>query len=515
MSNPAVKNASSVWPLPPARLLFVVLALHLLLWTLIPALLNQNLPLDVIEGLVWGNEWQWGYDKHPPVSAWMMEGMAWLTGYSDWGQYLLSQLCVVIAFYAIWSIASEMVDQDHALLSVLLLEGVYFHNYTTPEFNANVALLFFWSLTLWFFWRSYKHDRLIDWILCGVFAALALLSKYFAAVLLLPLLLFLLLDKAGRHYFKRRHFYAGLSAALLLLAPHLIWMVANDFITIHYAMNRSGGSVESSLIDHIKNPLKFFAAYVAVVVPVLGMTYALGLSWRRATAVISRENLFVWLVFVLPLISVMLLSTVTGMRLRSMWAYPLFLPVGLLVASLFSVAATEWKLKRFMKTFVGINLFFISAYVAVQVLTPLYREAGKRTHFPGRELAAEVQRLWMNQTDKPLRYIGGDPWLAGNAAWYSGAASRPSVSIELNKARSPWVDDEAMRRDGALILWSMGSAASPSTFNPPVVDSYRERFGSLVVGAPIKIRSAAGGKSASLLIGWGIVPPAARLTENE
>ncbi len=204
------QGVESAWPMSPGWFLFWLLLLHLLAWTLVPALLNQNLPLDVIEELTWGCEWQWGYDKHPPMSAWMMEAMAWLTGAADWGQYLLSQLTIVIAFYAIWSLARDFVDDDRALLAVLLLEAVYFHNFTTPEFNANVALLLFWSLTLLMFWRSYRHDRMHDWLLCGVFAAAAILSKYFAGVLFLPLLLFLLLDADGRSCFKRRGLYAGL-----------------------------------------------------------------------------------------------------------------------------------------------------------------------------------------------------------------------------------------------------------------------------------------------------------------
>ena len=51
------------------KLLYIFLTIHLIIWTLIPALTNQNLPLDTIEALAWGSNLDWGFNKHPPMSA--------------------------------------------------------------------------------------------------------------------------------------------------------------------------------------------------------------------------------------------------------------------------------------------------------------------------------------------------------------------------------------------------------------------------------------------------------------
>ena len=50
----------------PGRTFTVFIAMHAALWTALPALLYPNLPLDLIEALVYGREWQLGYDKLPP-----------------------------------------------------------------------------------------------------------------------------------------------------------------------------------------------------------------------------------------------------------------------------------------------------------------------------------------------------------------------------------------------------------------------------------------------------------------
>ena len=69
-------------------------------------------------------------------------------------------------------------NQKLALLSVLLLEGIYFYNFTTPEFNVNVAQLPFWTLTVYYTWRCIKYDKATDYLFLGVFAGLGILSKY-------------------------------------------------------------------------------------------------------------------------------------------------------------------------------------------------------------------------------------------------------------------------------------------------------------------------------------------------
>ena len=47
----------------------IFLFLHLIVWSLVPAFTNNNLPLDTIEALAWGSNLDWGYSKHPPLSA--------------------------------------------------------------------------------------------------------------------------------------------------------------------------------------------------------------------------------------------------------------------------------------------------------------------------------------------------------------------------------------------------------------------------------------------------------------
>ena len=115
------------------NLFYIFIISHLIVWTLIPALTNNNLPLDTIEALAWGSNLDWGFNKHPPASAFFVEIFYQIFGSQDWAYYLLSQIFVVISFFVVWKFSEEFfVNKNFSLLSVLLLEGIYFYNFTTP-----------------------------------------------------------------------------------------------------------------------------------------------------------------------------------------------------------------------------------------------------------------------------------------------------------------------------------------------------------------------------------------------
>jgi hypothetical protein len=79
-------------------------AVHFVVWTVLPALVYANLPLDVIEALVYGREWQLGYDKLPPLPWWLIEAMHRVFG-ADIAYYATAQIAVLIAFAAVFALA--------------------------------------------------------------------------------------------------------------------------------------------------------------------------------------------------------------------------------------------------------------------------------------------------------------------------------------------------------------------------------------------------------------------------
>ena len=98
-------------------------------------------------------------------------------------------------------------NNTYALFSILLLECLYFYNFTTPEFNVNVCQLPFWSLTVYYSWKIYKNNKInfIDCLLVGLFAGFGFLSKYLFIYLLISidlLFIYLIFIKKNNGIFK-------------------------------------------------------------------------------------------------------------------------------------------------------------------------------------------------------------------------------------------------------------------------------------------------------------------------
>ncbi len=129
----------------PQTAFAVFLALHVVVWTALPTLLYPNLPLDLIEALTYGREWQLGYDKLPPLPWWLVELVYRVIGV-DAAYYALAQIAVVSAFAAVWLTARPLVGAVGALVAVLILDGMHYFHFTAAKFNHDVIQLPLWAL---------------------------------------------------------------------------------------------------------------------------------------------------------------------------------------------------------------------------------------------------------------------------------------------------------------------------------------------------------------------------------
>ena len=250
------------------KFFYFFITIHLILWTLVPSLTNNNLPLDTIEALAWGGNLDWGFNKHPPASAFFTELFFKMFANKDWAYYLLSQIFVVISFFIIFKFSQEFYkNKIYGFLSVLILEGIYFYNYTTPEFNVYISELPFWTLTVYFSYRAFSKDQFKDWFLLGFFAAIGILSHYLFSYLLLSITLFFIYE-----FFKNKKFnfksLIALEVFIIMIIPHLIWLVENDYITITYGLHRAGSGANSKeLVDHVIYPIIFLLKQIGILIP--------------------------------------------------------------------------------------------------------------------------------------------------------------------------------------------------------------------------------------------------------
>ena len=409
--------------------LFLIFALsHLIIWTFVPTLTNNNLPLDIIEALAWGSDLAWGFNKHPPMSAFFPEVFFQIFGARDWAYYLLSQIFVLIAFYYVFKLSCEILENSKlGLISVLLLESIYFYNFTTPEFNVNVCQLPFWSLVVYYSWKIYdvKEIQFKDCFLIGFFAALGFLSKYLFVYLLTSIsLLFIYLifyKKIKKFDFK---YLIIIEIFFVLLIPHLVWLFNNEFITINYGLKRTGLE-NSGIFNHIKFPILFLLKQLGILVPFFFLSWLLIQKFKLRFKLNDRKLLFLISINILPIILILVTSLITGSKIRTMWMTPFYLFFGLLFIYLFQSQINLKKINNFFYSF--LFLFFLSpilyAYISIS-------QTDKRTDYPGKEIAAKVQIVWDKDFDKEIQFVTGDEWKAGNLSYH--LKSRPKWEGSMN-----------------------------------------------------------------------------------
>ena len=410
---------------------YIFLLAHLIFWTFIPSFSNHNLPLDTIEALAWGSNLDWGFNKHPPMSAFFPEIFFQVFGSQDWAYYLLSQIFVITSFYYVFKFSKEIFNNNLlSLISVLLIESIYFYNFSTPEFNVNVCQLPFWSLTVYYSWKIYNRNEIkfFDCFLLGLFSALGFLSKYLFIYLLVSidiLFIYLIFFKKDRKFdFK---YLITLEVFFIALVPHLIWLNNNEFITITYGLARTGLE-QSAIIDHFKFPIVFLLKQVGILIPFLILCWLLVKKIKFNFMLKDKKLLFLLAINILPIVLMFLTSLITGSKIRTMWMTPFYLFFGTLSVFLLQKEINFKKLKPFMIGF--IFFFFLSpalyAYVSIS-------NDNKRTDYMGKEIAIKTQYAWDQQFNSTINVVLGDEWNAGNLSYH--LKSRPVWEgfVERNK----------------------------------------------------------------------------------
>src|SRR5712692_5824506 len=110
---------------PRASLWLVIgfAAVHAVLWTLVLINLKaaQDVHMDVAEAFAWGQKFQLGYGKHPPLAGWVAG--VWFSFFpaKDWATYALAMATLGAGLVICWFIALRVVDRRRAFLVVVML----------------------------------------------------------------------------------------------------------------------------------------------------------------------------------------------------------------------------------------------------------------------------------------------------------------------------------------------------------------------------------------------------------
>jgi 4-amino-4-deoxy-L-arabinose transferase-like glycosyltransferase len=309
------------------------------------------------------------------------------------------------------------------MIAVLLLEGIYFYNYTTPEFNVYICELPFWTLTVLFCWRGFKRNETSDWLIFGFVAALGVLSHYLFLYLLAAMdvfFLYMILKKKIN-----LKCLISLIPFFLILLPHLIWLAENNYTTITYGLHRTG-SGDQNFLDHLFHPIIFLGKQIGILIPFFLMIVFLVSKFKAKFNFKDKKLLFLLTINIIPIILIFLTSMIMGVKIRTMWMTPFYLFFGVLLIYIFQSQISIKKLKGFVSIFLILFIFspFTYAYVSIT-------KTDKRTDYPGKENAEIIQKWWNNEHGGKIIKVIGNEWEAGNLSYH--LKDRPIWSSEFKE----------------------------------------------------------------------------------
>lgn len=433
-------------------LLFILV--HLVCFTVVPALVRYNLPLDAIEGTIWAQQLQWGYDKNPFLNAWLSALAIQLGGQSGWMLYLFSQLCIITALWAVYQLAKQMLPPIYAFIAAIILEGTQYYNYHAIDFSDNTLLLCTWTLTIYFFYRALRTttlsgtaNKLQAWMLTGFFSGLGLLAKYYMLILLAAMAIFFFIHPDNRKQVKSLPPYLGLLVMIIIISPHLIWLTYHDFITITYVYARVKSSPE--WLNHFTYPAKFLWEQLFTFSPTLLLFALLFLGKKKveATHLNNFNKAFLFYIGLLPLVITLSLSILFGIKLRAAYGTPLLSLWSIMLLAAYCPSLTKTKLYSFVVMIYLLMAASLSVYVTSLVDSPDPSSA----NFPGQDIAQQITREWHDKYHTKLSYVAGSRWIGGNVGFYS--TDHPSVFVEWNKRRAPWINVADLEEKGGVFLW--------------------------------------------------------------
>src|ERR1700744_2447006 len=210
---------------------------HALLWTriLIDLKAAQDVHMDVAEAFAWGQKFQLGYGKHPPLAGWIAGLWFQFFPAADWATYLLAMTTLGIGLVICWFIARRVVDRRRAFFVVVMLALYPIFNFKGFKYNPDLLQLVTLPLLVLAYLNAFEKKTARPGLWLGLAAALALMTKYWVLTMIGALGIAALLHPERLAFLRSPAPWVAIATMLIAMAPHLWWLKQVDFVPLTYA----------------------------------------------------------------------------------------------------------------------------------------------------------------------------------------------------------------------------------------------------------------------------------------
>src|SRR3982075_251223 len=264
---------------PKASLWLVIgfAVVHAVLWTLILINLKaaQDVHMDVAEAFAWGQKFQFGYGKHPPLAGWIAGLWFKLFPVADWSTYALAMATLGCGLVICWLIALRVVDRRRAFFTVVMLALYPIFNFKGFKYNPDLLQLVTLPLLVLAYLHAFEKRNLRAGLWLGLAGALALMTKYWVLTMIGAICLATLIHPDRLKFLRSPSPWVAIATLAVAMIPHLLWLKEVDFVPLTYAGDTyeiaSRALCVQLVVGYVAHNLALLAAPVALA--------AIALAW--------------------------------------------------------------------------------------------------------------------------------------------------------------------------------------------------------------------------------------------
>jgi Dolichyl-phosphate-mannose-protein mannosyltransferase len=427
------------------------LVLFIAAWTSISAILNMPTVIhgDMAEAYVWGREFQLGYYKHPPFWAWIAGLWFHTFPADDWSFELLCVVNAAIGLLGSWALIGNFATGPKRVAATVLLLLTPYYTVLSMKYNANTIFLSVWPWTLHFFVQSFNGRRVGASVWFGVMMAVAMLSKYYAIILVMTCIVAAVLHPDRKKYFRSAAPYISVVVSLVLFAPHVLWLVHTGFMPFHYVGHETGRSLPAATSFAFTMLCIAVIFQLGVVALILWSAHRTLLAPRSGDPLLWRDPKFRFIVAlaICPVLLTPFFGVLLHLKISINMAVGIFSLVPLLLIDIIRVPHIASLARNSVRAAIAMTLVVLSLS---PVITYANIKAATDVNItqPRKALAAEATRVWQQATGAPLAYVAGSDLYADAIAFYS--PDHPHDFIAFDEQLAPWVTAKNIQHDGLL-----------------------------------------------------------------
>jgi 4-amino-4-deoxy-L-arabinose transferase-like glycosyltransferase len=440
---------------PLSRMLLILLSI-LFAFRLIIAL---ALPLSPQEAYYWVYSLHpdLSYFDHPPLVAYTILFFSTVFGPTVLSIRTGALLYAFGTCWLIFLIGRRLFDEKTGFWTGLLINFLPTFSITALIITPDAPLIFFWCLGCFFMLRAVQENRDIFYLWAGAALGLALLSKYTAIFFPFSLALFLLVSPEHRRHWIKIEPYLGLTLALLIFSPVLIWNYEHQWVSLAFQSTERAGEMATFKWVELA---AFLATQLGIVTPLifLGLCWTIGLGLKRFWRNRVWPETFL-LCLALPMV-VLFTLVATREWVKMNWLIPAYPSLLLLLTGYYQNRSFAWKgIYRGWARWTWISLGVIFLVFHSWPFIPQIPVSGSADNTTGwTDLADHLEGLRRSSTPEKLPFIFS--WghkTAAELQFYMKGHPEIYAQTVLGKralAYDYWFDPVLLKGRDALFIWS-------------------------------------------------------------